>query len=71
MNLETHTDKTLDKVYNALYRTGINHTTATDAIINMQNAGILFRERVEPEERMETEKEEQDCPTHQKHNTML
>lgn len=38
-------DKTLDKVRTALREHGMGHTLITSAISDMQNAGILFRER--------------------------
>lgn len=58
--VETHTDKTLDKVYEAMFAAGMCIRTARAAINNMQNAGILFRERGG-----------ETCPTEQnpEHNT--
>jgi len=41
----THNEFTLFKVYSALAKVGISSQTARDAINEMQNAGILFRER--------------------------
>lgn len=43
--IETHDHNTLDKVYKGLTKTGLDHQQAVDAITNMQNEGILFRER--------------------------
>ncbi len=43
---ETHTDATLDKVYAALTK-AVGKTQASVCINEMQNAGILFRERSE------------------------
>lgn len=42
----THDDKTLDKVREALVRSGLSFDQAVEAIREMQNFGILFRERV-------------------------
>lgn len=39
------TEATLFKVYKALRATGLTEQQAEDAIIEMQNADILFRER--------------------------
>jgi hypothetical protein len=41
---EWHDDQTMRKVYNALIRSGLDHDAAMNAINEMQNAGILFRE---------------------------
>jgi hypothetical protein len=41
----THTVDTIHKVYRALRRAGVSLFDARDAISNMQNDGILFRER--------------------------
>lgn len=43
---ETYNEQTLFKVFNALRRTGLPERVAQDAITEMQNEGILFRERV-------------------------
>lgn len=40
-----HDEGTLNKVYEALATVGIVDQMATDAVTEMQNAGILFRER--------------------------
>jgi len=42
-----HNEQTLHKVSNALRRAGLGAQQAIDAISEMQNAGILFRERGE------------------------
>lgn len=42
---EFHNDNTLRKVLNALILSGLTHDQAQNAIIEMQNHGILFRER--------------------------
>lgn len=42
---ETHTEDTLNKVYEALSENGIVGQQAIDAVSTMQNKGILFRER--------------------------
>lgn len=42
---ETHGEGTLHTVYGALIRAGVTRLQAADAISEMQNAGILFRER--------------------------
>lgn len=42
---ETHDEDTLTKVYEGLYRAGLSGVEAADAVNQMQNAGILFRER--------------------------
>lgn len=42
---EHFTENTLFKVYDALRKVGMDETQARDAISEMQNAGILFRER--------------------------
>lgn len=42
----THDDRTLDKVREALVRSGLSFEQAVEAIREMQNFGILFRERV-------------------------
>lgn len=41
----TFTENTLYKVYDALRGSGLSEDQSRDAISNMQNAGILFRER--------------------------
>ncbi len=46
---ETHDDRTLDKVRAALARAGVTPHRATDVITYMQNEGILFRERLQPQ----------------------
>jgi hypothetical protein len=38
-------DQTLFKVYSALQAAGLNEGQIRDAVAEMQNAGILFRER--------------------------
>jgi hypothetical protein len=38
--------ETLDKVYDALHETSLDETEVGDAVSALQNAGILFRERV-------------------------
>jgi hypothetical protein len=43
---EQHTDDTLFKVLTALSASGLTQKQAINAIRVMQNAGILFRERV-------------------------
>lgn len=45
----TYDETTLHKVYNALRETGLPDQQVTDAVSLMQNAGILFRERVDAE----------------------
>jgi len=48
-SLEEYFDAyTLFRVRNALCRTGMNHERAENAINEMLNAGILFRERIAP-----------------------
>lgn len=42
----THTDETMQKVYKALREVGLNDDHINDAVMKMQNAGILFREAV-------------------------
>jgi transcriptional regulator with XRE-family HTH domain len=42
---ETHSEATMFKVRDALRCAGLRETEIVDAIIEMQNAGILFRER--------------------------
>jgi hypothetical protein len=47
MNEETYVDEnTLVKVYDALQQAGLNIAQASDAVNEMQQAGILFRERM-------------------------
>lgn len=41
------TEATLFKVYEALRKSGLSEDQVRDGISEMQNAGILFRERVE------------------------
>ena len=43
---ETHNENTMYKVYAALSAVGIDIATATEAVDEMQNRGILFRERL-------------------------
>lgn len=43
----THDEETLSKVYAALRDLGLEPEDANDAILAIQNAGILFRERAE------------------------
>lgn len=45
MAAEYHREETLHIVYDSLKKVGLNHRLAEDAVITMQNAGILFRER--------------------------
>lgn len=42
---EEYNGKTIAKVYLALTDVGLDESDATDAINNMQNMGVLFRER--------------------------
>ena len=42
---------TLDKVYGALRKTGLSETQAMDAVNEMLNAGVLFRERMREDEK--------------------
>jgi hypothetical protein len=42
---ETHSEGTLHKVYQALLECDLSQEVVLTAINNMQNAGILFRER--------------------------
>jgi hypothetical protein len=42
---EFHTEGTMQKVYESLRRAGVNRVMAEDAVNEMQNHGILFRER--------------------------
>lgn len=44
--LEVHDDNTMRKVYNALSDLGWDEEEVFDAVNSMQNAGILFRERM-------------------------
>lgn len=43
---ETHTADTLHKVHRALSEMGFSDQTIQDAVNQMHNAGVLFRERV-------------------------
>jgi hypothetical protein len=43
----THTEDTLRKVYEGMMDVGITETQAVNAVFNMQNRGILFRERAD------------------------
>ena len=43
---ETHTENTLEKVYNALAQLTRNEEYSRDLVDVIQNAGILFRERI-------------------------
>lgn len=45
-----HTGETMDKVFAALSRVGLDTTHVQDAVIYMQNAGIYFREAVKETE---------------------
>lgn len=45
----THDENTLRKVYDALRRAGLSEQAATDAISDMQNQGIYFREAASEE----------------------
>ena len=38
-------DQTLQKVYEAMRKVGLDDAEVGDAVLEMQNAGILFRER--------------------------
>lgn len=40
-----HDENTLRKVYDAIMKNGLSRKTAEDVVNNLQNAGILFRER--------------------------
>lgn len=42
---EIHTDQTLRKVYEGLLAAGVEDAQAVDAVSQMLNQGILFRER--------------------------
>lgn len=42
---EVYDKKTVRKVYMGLAAAGVTGQTATDAVFEMQNQGILFRER--------------------------
>lgn len=42
----THSEETMFKVRKALLKGGLTLAQVDDSITNMQNAGILFRERV-------------------------
>jgi len=42
---EIHDEKTLRKVHMGLAAAGVTGQAATDAVFEMQNQGILFRER--------------------------
>lgn len=44
MASETHNDNTMLKVYNSLRRAGLSDQQVNDAVNQMQNDGILFRE---------------------------
>jgi hypothetical protein len=44
----SYTENTLFKVYDALRAAGLDESSARDCISEMQNAGIYFRERIEP-----------------------
>ena len=41
----THSEETLSKVYRVLYVHGVKHSVAVDIVNDLQNRGILFRER--------------------------
>lgn len=43
---ETHTENTLEKVYNTLGKYTVNEERSRDLVTDLQNAGILFRERI-------------------------
>lgn len=43
---ETHTENTLEKVYNTLGKYTGNEERSRDLVTDLQNAGILFRERI-------------------------
>ena len=45
MDTEVFHENTLTKVYDALERSGLTHWKAVEAVREMQNEGILFRER--------------------------
>jgi hypothetical protein len=51
---ETYDEGTLELVHRALSKAGLHRQDAIDAIAGMQNAGILFRERADREERLVT-----------------
>lgn len=40
----THNDGTMQKVYQAMRKSGLEDQQVIDAVMLMQNAGILFRE---------------------------
>jgi len=40
-----YTEETMFKVFKALRKVGLNEEDATDAINELQNVGILFREK--------------------------
>jgi hypothetical protein len=40
----THNEETMQKVYQALRKAGLTDQKTVDAVMDMQNAGILFRE---------------------------
>lgn len=43
---ETHDQDTMSKVYSSLARAGLTHQQLLDVVNDMQNQGILFRERL-------------------------
>lgn len=69
----TYTDKTMDKVYDALLDAGLTIRNARVAVNSMQNAGILFRERLDVLLKEDEGKEAEICRMEQnrEHNTTL
>lgn len=45
----THSEETMQKVWGALLKAGLSEQKVIDVVSDMQNAGILFRERGETE----------------------
>jgi hypothetical protein len=45
-DISYHDDETMQKVYKALQSIGLDDKTTVDAVMAMQNSGILFRETV-------------------------
>lgn len=43
-DISYHDNDTLQKVYKAMHEAGIDDKKMVDAVVKMQNAGILFRE---------------------------
>lgn len=46
-----HTPETLQKVYAGLMDAGLTETQAVNAVFQLQNRGILFRERADGDQR--------------------